>query len=260
MQQITDKLYQDFVGKIKAKGLTIVNADEAAKSETYADYVRLQGGTVSQAQFPGMMSSAPTGYEYFVKRVAKDGKAKSGGFLGNVGMLYPKLSKDLGDAIIADVNIYVMFVEDKTAFQGGGASLKVKTNLRIADQEAIVMADNKSAIRLKGQNTVTGISSAVKFAHGKMGMGSTTSYNGYLSKPLEIENVLEDTKVTSFARGSIDMIGTTTMYAKYYTPENRSSETSKIVEVDRKKYVDGVYNGAKKFIDYHTDGFLNELK
>jgi hypothetical protein len=260
VQQITDKLYKDFVAKINAKGLNIINAEEAAKAETYSDYVRLQGGTVSQSQFPGMMSTAPTGYEFFVKKVAKDGKAKSGGFLGNVGMLYPKLSKELGDAIIADVNIYVMFVEDKTAFQGGGASLKVKTNLRIADQEAIVMTDNKSAIKFQGQNTITPISSSVKFSHGKMGLGATTSYNGYLGQALGIGGVLEDTKVTSFARGSIDMIGTTTMYAKYYTPENRSSETSKIVEVDSKRYVDGVYSGAKKFLDYHADGFLNDLK
>lgn len=260
VQQITDKLYQEFVEKIKAKGLSIIGAEEAAKADTYADYVRMQGGKASQSQFPGMISTAPVGYEYFVKKVGKDGKTKSGGFLGNAGMLYPKLSKDLGDAIIADVNIYVMFVEDKTAFQGGGANIKIKTNLRIADQEAIVMTDNKSMIKFKGQNTVTAISSAVKFVHGKMGMGATTSYSGYLGKALEIENVLEDTKVSSFARGSIDMIGTKTMYGTYFSPEDRTSEASKIVEVDSKKYVDGVYSGAKKFLDYHTDGFLNELK
>lgn len=260
VQQITDKLYQEFVDKIKAKGLNIINADEASKIDTYADYIRMQGGNASLSQFPGMVSTAPTGYEFFVKKVGKDGKTKSGGFLGNAGMLYPKLSKDLGDAIIADVNIYVMFVEDKSAFQGGGANIKVKTNLRIADQEAIVMTDNKSMIKFKGQNTITAISSSVKFAHGKMGLGATTSYNGYLGKPLEIENVLEDTKITSFARGSIDMIGTKTMYATYFSPENRTSENSKIVEVDSKKYVAGVYSGAKQFLDHHTNGFLNELK
>ncbi|WP_316810451.1 hypothetical protein [Pedobacter heparinus] len=260
VQQITDKLYQEFVDKIKAKGLTIINAEEAAKADTYADYVRMQGGKASQSQFPGMMSTAPTGYEFFVKKVNKDGKTKSGGFLGNAGMLYPKLSKDLGDAIIADVNIYVMFVEDKNAFQGGGANIKIKTNLRIADQEAIVMTDNKSMIRFKGQNSITAISSSVKFAHGKMGLGATTSYNGYLGKALEIAGVLEDTKVTSFARGSIDMIGTKTMYGTYFSPENRTSESSKIVEVDNKQYIAGVYSGAKKFLDYHTDNFLSELK
>lgn len=259
VQQITDKLYADFVGQIKAKGLNIINADQAAKIETYEDYTRIQGGKVSLAQFPGVMSSTPTGYEYFVKKVDKSGKTKSGGFLGNPMMLYPKLSKELGDAIIADVNLYVMFVEDKNAFQGGGASLKVKTNLRLAGPEAIVMTSD-AKFKLKGQNTVTGISSTVNFAHGKMGMGATTSYSGLLAKSLPIQNVIEDTKVTSFARGGIDMIGTKMLYVTYFSPENRTSETAKIVEVDSKKYSEGVYSAAKKFLDYHTSEFLGELK
>ncbi len=260
VQQITDKLYQDFIGQINGSGLTIITADEASKSGTYEDYERIQGGKVSLAQFPGTMTTAPTGYEHFVKKVDKSGKTKSGGFLGNVGMLYPKLSKELGDAIIADVNVYVMFVEDKDAFQGGGANIKIKTNLRIADSEAIVMADKKSMIRFKGQNSITAINSAVSFTHGKMGLGATTSYSGILSKPIGIGGAIEDTKVTSFARGSVDAIGTKTMYGTFFTPENRSSETNKVVEVDAKKYTEGVYAAAKKFIDFHTAQFLEGRK
>lgn len=220
----------------------------------------MQGGKVSLAQLPGTMTSAPTGYEWYVKKVNKDGKTKSGGFLGQVSFLYPKLSKDLGDAIIADINIYVLFVEDKNAFQGNGASVKIKTNLRIADAEAIVMADNESFIRLKGQNSVSAINSSVNFAHGKMGAGATSSYSGQLSKPLEIKDVIEDTKVSSFARGGTDYVGVNNMYVSYFTPENRTSETNKVVEVDSKKYVDGVYAAAKKFLDYHTEAFLSNLK
>ncbi|RYZ94595.1 MAG: hypothetical protein EOP47_27540, partial [Sphingobacteriaceae bacterium] len=69
IQQVTDKLYQDFVGQLKASGLQIVSPDEAAKIDTYSDYVRLQGGKVSFAQLPGTMSTSPTGYEFFVKKV-----------------------------------------------------------------------------------------------------------------------------------------------------------------------------------------------
>ncbi|MGE6218776.1 hypothetical protein ACQKCH_03030 [Nubsella zeaxanthinifaciens] len=260
VQQITDRLYQDFVSQIKAKGLDLVTADEAGRAGTYSDYVKMQGGKVSLAQFPGTMTTAPTGYEWYVKKVKDDGKTKSGGFLGNASFLYPKLSKDLNDAIIADVNIYVMFVEDKNAFQGGGASIKIKTNLRIADNEAIVMSDNDSFIRLKGQNSVTAINSTVNFAHGKMGLGATTSYIGKLSKPLEIDDVIEDTKVTSFARGGTDYVGVSNMYVTYFNPEDRTSETNKVIKVDNKKYIDGVYAGAKKFIDYHTEAFLSALK
>lgn len=260
VQQITDRLYQEFMAQIKAKGLQVVTADEAGKTDVYEDYVKMQGGKVSLAQFPGTMTTAPTGYEWYVKKVKDDGKTKSGGFLGNASFLYPKLSKGLNDAIIADVNIYVMFVEDKTAFQGGGASVKIKTNLRIADAEAIVMSDNDSFIRMKGQNSVTAINSAVNFAHGKMGLSATTSYNGHLAKPLEINDVIEDTKVSSFARGGLDYVGVGNMYVTYFTPEDRTSETAKVIKVDSKKYIDGVYAGAKKFLDFHTEAFLNGIK
>ena len=260
VQQITDKLYNDFLSQIKAKGLQIVSADEAGKTEVYEEYVKMQGGKVSLAQFPGTMTTAPTGYEWFVKKLKQDGKTKSGGFLGNASFLYPKLSKALGDAVIADVNIYVMFVEDKTAFQGGGASIKIKTNLRIADTEAIVMSDNDSFVRLKGQNSVTAINSTVNFAYGKMGLGATTSYSGQLSKPLEINDVIEDTKVTSFARGGADFVGTSNLYVTYFTPEDRTSETAKIIKVDNKKYIEGVYAGAKKFLDFHAEAFFSALK
>ncbi|RCH55437.1 hypothetical protein DJ568_05960 [Mucilaginibacter hurinus] len=260
IQQVTDKLYQDFVDQIKAAGLTLVSADEAGRIETYQDYVKLQGGTLNYAQFPGTVTTVPTGYEHYVKKVDESGKTKSGGFLGNAGMLYPKLSKQLDNAIIADVNIYVMFVEDKNTFQGDGAKVKITTNLRIADQEAIMMSDHKSAIRFKGQNSVTAISSAVTFAHGKMGMGATSMYTGILGKPLTIGGVIEDTKVTSFARGKTDMVGVKTVYGKYFNTEDRSNEATKVVEVDGKKYADGVYAAAKKFIDFHTAEFLNGRK
>lgn len=260
VQQITDKLYQDFISQINASGLTIINADEAAKAGTYEDYQRIEGGKVSLAQFPGTMTTSPTGYDHFVKKIDKSGKTKSGGFLGQAGTLYPKLSKELGDAIIADINLYVMFVEDKNAFQGGGANIKIKTSLRISGSEAIVMTDKKSAIKLKGQNSITMINSAVSFTHGKIGMGATTSYNGTLGKPLYIADAIEDTKVTSFAKGGLDILGTKTMYGTFFTPENRSSESNKIVDVDSKKYTEGVYAAAKKFVDYHTAQFLDSRK
>lgn len=259
VQQITDKLYQDFIAQLKAANLTLVGADEAGQTDVYDDYVKMQGGTVSLAQFPGTMTTAPTGYEWYVKSIKKDGKTKSGGFLGQASFLYPKLSKALGDAIVADVNIYVMFVEDKNAFQGGGASVKIQTNLRVADTEAIVMA-KKKGLRMKGANTVTAINSTVNFAHGKMGAGATSGYTGLLSKPLKIEGVIEDTKVSSFARGGIDYVGTQNMYVSYFTPEDRASETAKVIKVDSQKYIDGVYAGAKKFLDYHTSAFLSKLK
>ncbi len=259
VQKITDQLYAEFVGQIKAKGLTLVSADEASKTETYDDYTRLKGGAVSLAQYPGTLTTAPTGYEYFVKKVDKSGKAKSGGFLNRPTMLYPGLSKDLGDAIIAEVNMFVLFVEDKNAFRGNGANIKISTNLRLAGgTEAIIMKDD-AKIKMKGQNTTSVITSQVGFYHGKMGMGSTSAYSGTMGKSMEIEGVIEDTKVQSFANRSADILGTKTIYGTFFTPENRSSTASKVVVVDPEKYYAGVYSAAKKFIYHHTEQFLGSF-
>lgn len=259
VQDVTDKLYSDFVTAITADGLTIVNANDAAKTDTYSDYERLTGGKVSLAQLPGTMTTHPTGFEFFVKSVDKSGKTNSGGFLGNSLSQHPSLSKQLDDAIIADVDLYVLFVEDQNAFQGDGANVKIKTNLRLADQEAITMTKT-SGLRLKGQNTITAVSSAVRFTHGKMGLGATTSFVGMLGKPLEIKDVIEDIKVSSFARGKADAIGNKTMYGTYFMTEDRSSESTKVVQVDVKKYADGVYEAGKKFITYQTAAFLEKRK
>ncbi len=257
VQRITDQLYVDYITQLKSKGLTVLTGDDAAKTETYSDYTRMQGGTVSLAQYPGTMTTAPTGYDYFVKKVDKSGKTKSGGFLNQASMLYPKLSKELGDAIIAEVNMFVLFVEDKNAFKGNGANIKIATNLRLAGgAEAIIMTDD-AKFKFKGQNTVSVISSGVNFYHGKMGMGATTSYSGTLSKSLGIGSVIEDTKVQSFANRSADILGTKTIYGTFFTPDNKSSAASKVVAVDPEKYYTGVYNAAKKFMDHHTQQFLS---
>lgn len=258
LQEITDKLYEEYIGKLKAKGMTIVGADEAAKASPYEDFERVQGGKVSTVEIPGVVTAIPNGYEYFVKGFNKKGKAQKGGFLGNDQFLYPKLSRELGDAIIAVVNITVLFVRDGEAFQGNGAKLKIKTDLRLSARDAITMTSD-AKIKMKGQNTVTPVSSSVAFYHGKMGAGSTTSYVGSLKKDLEINGVVDETKVTSFAKGSRDAIGTSTIYATFYSVTDGHSSNSKMIPVDAARYGKAVHEAASKFLNHHTDAFLSEL-
>lgn len=257
IQDITDKLYAEFLDKMKAKGITIISADEAAKIEAHEDYERVKGGTVSFAQLPGVVSTTPTGFEFFVKGFDKKGKAKKGGFLGVVTSRYPRLSKELGDAIVANVTMNVMFVRDQQAFQGNGAKLKVKTDLRLSAQDAIVMASD-AKFKMKGQNTVTGINSVVEFYHGKVGAGATTVYQGSLKNDLMINGVVDGATVTSYAAGSMDG-GTKTMYGTYFNPKNGTSATTKVVKTDPVKYSQGVYAATSKFLNFHTDEFLKSL-
>ena len=255
---ITNKLYQEYIDKLKEKGMTIITADEAAKIESFEGYERVQGGKVSTAQIPGVMTTSPSDFSYFVKKISADGKEKKGGFLGNEAMKYAKISKELDDAIVGNVDITVLFVQDQNAFQGSGANIKVKTNLRIVAQEGLTMASD-AKIKMKGQNTVTMVASKVEFYHGKVGAGATTVYTGTLSKPLEIDGVIEDTKVQSFASAGISQ-GTSTIYGTFYSVRNGSNKNAKVIQVDPAKYGQGVYEGASKFLAYHTDEFLKSVK
>lgn len=258
VQEATDKLYQDFLDQIKAKGLNVITADEAGKTDTYSDYVKLEGGKVSVSQYAGLMTATPSNYSYYAKRVTDDGKVKKGGFLGQPHFVYAKLSRDLKDAIIANVDLFVMFVEDKNAWGGAGANIKIKTNMRLAASEAIISTSD-AKIKFKGQNSVEGITSTVAFYRGKMGLGPETMYVGVLKDALPIGDVVEATKVQSFANNRTDFTGTSAGLYTIYNPENVTSSQAKVIQVDGKKYANGAYEACKKMVSYHTNALLEKL-
>lgn len=259
IQGVTDRLYQDFLAMLKNGGVEIISSEEAGKTDTYNGFVKIAGGTINQANFPGTLASTPTGMEYYVKRIDKSGKEKTGGFLNNPAFVHAKLSKDLDDAIIADVDLFVLFIQDKDAWGGAGANIKVKTNMRLAGAEAITMTKD-AKFKLKGSNTVTAVNSQVAFYSGKMGAGIVSSYVGSLGKSLEVNDVIEDRKLQAFAKNSTDYVGVSTVYGKYYNPDNTSSNSTTVIPVDDKKYAEGAYLAGRKFIEFHTEAFLKELK
>ncbi len=258
VQSITDQLYKDYVGKLQANGLTIIGADEAATTGTYKEFVRMKGGGISTAEIPGVLTCTPTGFEYYVKKLDKDGKEKKGGFLGTQASTFPKLSAELGDAIIGSVDLTVLFISEADGFKGLGAKVKVKTSLRLVGQEAVTMTSD-AKVKFKGANTVTSAVSDVSFYHGKMGAGATSTYTGTLAKPLMISGVIDDEKISAYAHGGTDAIGTSTIYGTFYSAENRTNKNAKIISVDRDRYKEGVYSAGSKFLNHHVDAFLSSL-
>ncbi|WP_460686643.1 hypothetical protein [Niabella aquatica] len=261
IQEVTDRLFGDFTSMLKAKGLEIVPAEEAGKTGTYSGYTKVTGGKINEAQFPGTLATTPTGFEYYVKNISASGKEKSGGFLGNTNTIYGKLSNQLNDAIIADVDLFILFVKDKDALDLAGANIKVKTSLRLADTEAIIMKSD-AKLKLKGQNKAVAATSQAGFYHGKVptGLGVNSSYIGGLKSPLDIEGVIEDKKLQSFAGSRRDFVGVATTYGTWYNPDNVVSKNTTVIPVDEKKYTEGAYMAGKKFIEYHTAEFLKEIK
>ena len=52
LQESVDKIYQDYISRIKAAGFEIVSPEEAAKTETLAGWETVEGGTPSEAWLP----------------------------------------------------------------------------------------------------------------------------------------------------------------------------------------------------------------
>ncbi len=108
-KELTNKVYDRYVTNLKNLGYEIISADEAGKTEELSDWVRKDGGEINSAQSVGFVKVTPENYAYFVKRETKKGKEK-GGMFGNAGTL----SKQMNDAVIADVNMTFYFVQMKT--------------------------------------------------------------------------------------------------------------------------------------------------
>lgn len=102
---------------------------------------------MSTSEAPGIVTVYPQNNIFFVKGFTSSGKKKQGGFLGTIykndGHLarlneiprYAKLSNELNNANIVNVDLYVLFLNDEKSYQGRGAKLTVKTNLHLAANE-----------------------------------------------------------------------------------------------------------------------------
>ncbi len=251
--RITDELYTDFTGMLEAKGITIISAEEAGKVKAYEDWELIKGGEINKSQLPGILTVSPTNYGFYVKKVNKKGAHKTG-FINN----YPALSKDLGDVIIAEISLTVMFTkEGNNILPSNQAKVKIMTDFRLVDNYVVTSINEKSAF--KGANTSDNVQSGVAFYHGKVGLGSTTVYSGLLKKPLPIEGVIKDDKIVSITKQASSTTATSFGAMSMYSAENREGVETSVIEVDSKQYSNGALLACKQMLDYHTKNFLENI-
>lgn len=253
IQQVTNKLYNEFVADLESSGYAIITIEEAEKIEKYQGWQKVNGPFVEESGLPGVLQAVPSGYSYMIKGKTKKGKEKKGA-LGGVGVA-AALSKQLGDAVIVDVDLVVMFSEDKESlFKGNAAKVKILTNLRLVDNYAVT-SEKKSGLRFKGDMTVDYVKSKVNFYQGKVGLGNRAAYEYGLKNPLEINGIVKKEKVVAYQKGET---ATNTSFAPYATFNlaSRFSKTTKWIDVDSKKYAQGLYNACQKLLKSGTDSFL----
>jgi hypothetical protein len=184
-----------------------------------------------------------------------NGKVKKGMLDDN--LLPARLSNQLGDAIIANVNLYFMFSEEGSNWiKGNAAKVKIFTNLRMVG-DYVVNAPKKGGF-FKGGESYDRISSAIIFNQGKQGLGSPVAFSTNLRDPLEVAGVLAKEKVVAYQKqGS----STPTSFSgvSFMNTADKFSKTAKWIEVDSKKYSDGLYMAAKKMLDTGTKSLVENL-
>ena len=256
IQQKTNQLYNEFVSDLKKAGLEIISPDVAGKIEVYQDWEKSTGPFVAPSGIPGVLISVPEGHSQYFRGMKANGKVKKGMLDDNT--LPARLSNQLDDAIIANVNLYFMFAEEgNDAFAGNAAKAKILTNLRMVGDFTVQAPNDKGM--LKGQQTFDRISSAVMFNQGKMGLGSPVVFATNLKSPLEVEGVIKKEKIVAYQKqGS----STPTSFSgvSWMATADKFSKNATWIEVDSKKYANGLYMAAKKMLDSGTQSLVSSIK
>jgi hypothetical protein len=264
MQEKTNLLFNNFVDRLKKEGYEIIAGEEAGKTDALQGWDKASGPYIIESR-SGIITCAPENYTFFHKKAGILG-------LGGLG-IQSKLSKDLDDAIIADVNMHVMFSENGSDFfSAGGAKVKILTNLRLIDEYVVTipkkLKKKKStlgkifgSVQIKGAVESYPVNSMISFSYGKTGLGSTAQFMGTLKDDLEIEGVMKKEKIVAYQKqGSFTPTSFSTFSNYLDAKADRFSKTAKWIKVDPDKYAEGYYNACNTFLEKQLDAFFNEIK
>ena len=258
IQEKTNLLYQNYVKRLKDEGYEIVATEEAAKTEVLKDWEKSTGPHLKE-NLSGIITCTPEGYTFYHKKK---------GFFGLGWNVQPKLAKQLGNVIVADVNLYVIFSETGNDWmKGRAAKVKIKTNLRLVSDYAISIPQKFKkkkttigkifgSVKLKGASDVYNVSSNVAFFDQVQ-----ASYTGTLKEDLEINGIMKKEKVVAYQKQGSFVPTSFTTFSNYLDAKaDRFSKTTKWIEVDGDKYAEGFYNACNTFLEKQLNEFFSKLK
>lgn len=251
LMEITDKLYKDYVAQLTTDGYEIVSTDEAAQAKEFLGWERKVGGTLNESQYPGYLTSIPTGYEYFVKKTKASGREKTT-FVDNS----LKISDDL-NAVAIKVNIVVPFVEDaesgasKTLGKLGGGVAKVvlRPYLRI----------EKDMVATAGTFSTDAAQTKVTYAF-KEGMSTMGATYLHLKSDLDIPGIFEDKKYKAVETANYDYWGTSVGALTIFNVTDNYLAKTQPLPCDAGKYKEGVFQAADAYLTSTLQKFLAHTK
>ena len=249
---ITDELYKSLTDQLKAEGFEIITAEQALAAEELQDWVKRTGGSLSQAQYDGYVTVAPRGYDYLVKKVNDDGKEKNSFF-----SKAPKISQQLGGAMVLMVNIAVPFAREAESGGskllgrlGGGAKVVAETNLMIGSD----------ALDYSGTTGFYANGRSVIGFNIKQSMSNISVGNWLLKKPITIDGVLEKKKYKAEEQAKVDMWGTDAGLFRVFDVDDRFMKNVQAIPVESSKYKAGVAAAANKYLNAVMDEIRSNLK
>ena len=274
LQQLADEAYQKFKQDLKAQGFNVLEGDAAANTTYYEGYQRLEHMKMSLSEAPGILTVYPSNGVFFVKGFNNTGKIKREGMLSFMGVAdrsdevasYPRLSQELNDAAIVNVDVYVLFLDVKKPYQGNGARITANTDLRLAAYDYVEsrVSNNSATTRLglTGSTKEKGVTciSSIDFVQGRNKIGGSPLgvYTGILKDDLQIEGVLGSEEIEAYAKTDRDFIGTETAFGMMYRADDISVENTALIRANAAQYYNGVNHALQTFLHHHVSEYKNK--
>lgn len=257
LQKMTDSFYLKYIKQLKEAGYTIVTANELMNEEYFEGWAKLEGGTPSQAQFPGYVSTAPSGFPYLVYKVKDNGKVKTSKTIFDLAGM--KLSKELDGLIVARVSITVPFAKGAesqgsralTKSFGGVAKVVIKPELKVSPLETIQQDGDFKKPLYSGTEVTFAFKKSLKYQ---------ALYKVLPKKPIFIEGVFEEKKYKAIQSSDQDLWGTNTGALTVFSVNNEELESIQPVKCSGDAYTKGVTEAIGGFLDMALAGYLDNIK
>ncbi|RAI90004.1 hypothetical protein [Algoriphagus yeomjeoni] len=262
-QKIVDEAYADFAAQLEADGYEIISAEEAGKTDYYSGYELVKGGASSTDQATGFVMVTPQGYDYWVKGIANDGREK-----GTFTDTSSKLSKDLGDAYVAEATFIFPFVAldaSSTSF-ANYASSKVKADINLRMAAAIGATDNeqmslgKFAKGFTQSSTSARLASQVRFVAGHLISSPAFDSSTGLKRDVYFEDIFAETKLVEVTSAEVATFSKTAYPQLVMVSGGELNLASHYVACNKDNYVKSAKGSISELIGSGISNFKELVK
>lgn len=237
------------VKKLQDAGIEIVSSEEAGQTEFYSDWTKITGGTPSKAQLIGYVSTAPTNFDYYVKKVTNKGKNKRT-FLDTT----PALSKDLGDIPVFEANISFQFVtiEGNSSYVTDATKMKGTVNYQLPESAIAKSAEGVFGSKIE----VSPVVARIVWKGGMNGAGANSILSYSPKGGVEIPGVMEEKKFKEYV--TPDRSYNTNWAGVSYT-NDKELEVSHQVKADPEAFKAKTQQALNEYLSLVVDNFIASL-